>query len=115
MCSWLLISVTIVLCFSQKKKPNPKTVDLVVLGFIYILNPLLLLNCVKYDYTEVLKGLFSKGKMYFYLPLPPYLEKLILSCLISLLLHNFLLFHMECVIKSVLFCDLSSKPDGADQ
>jgi len=109
-CALVIInSIYLVLCFSDIKKG---TADF---RFCYMFCLLLLLNCVKFDCTEALKSLFSKGKTYFYLTLfPPALDNLILSCLTSLILYNFFTFHMECLIKSVsllLFCDINSKAE----
>lgn len=56
----LLTSFTIV-CVSLKLKKKKD-----ICCFCYMLNLLLLLNHVKFDYKEVLKNLFSKGKVYFW-------------------------------------------------
>lgn len=79
----------------------------------YMWNLLLLLNCIKCGYTEGLKSLFSKWKLFFFPPLPPPpSDNLILSCFTSLLLYNFLIFQMECLTKPVSFllhCNVNSK------
>lgn len=103
----LLLFISFTICVSLKKLTQQ------ICWLCYMLNLLLLLNCVKCDYTESLKSLFSKWKIFF---LPPFLlppsDNLILSCFTSLLLYNFLIFHMKCLTKSVSFllhCDVNSK------
>lgn len=87
----LLLLISFTICFSEK---NPTQQ---ICWFCYTLNLLLLLNSVKFDYTEALKSLFSKGKIIFFLPfLPPPSDNLILKCFTNLLLCNFLAFHIDC-------------------